>query len=344
MDVMSFRYAGEGGFSLEDFPTSEHIGKDEKSLYKKKLAANVARIAELQDKLYAQGTEGLLVVIQAMDAAGKDGTIKHVFSGVNPQGMNVANFRTPNKTELAHDFLWRCVASLPERGKIGIFNRSHYEDVLVVRVHEMWKGYKWPKRCFDMSEEEFFAKRFKQINDFEEYLCENGYRIVKIFLNISKDEQRERFIARIDEPDKNWKLSMGDVDESDLWPAYMQAYESMIAGTATEHAPWYLIPADQKFVARWLVSEAVLKALQEIDPQYPALPEDELAKFPGYRARIVGDDPDDEQAIEKARAAMAKNGAKAATEKKKKAKKAKKAEKKLAKLEAAGEKEGADKD
>lgn len=324
MDVNAFRYDGNGAFSLSEFPTSKEISKDQKAQYEKMLAENTERIAELQDKLYAQGTEGVLVVIQAMDAAGKDGTIKHVMSGVNPQGVNVVNFKTPNKTELAHDYLWRCILGLPERGKIGIFNRSHYEDVLVVRVHEMWKGYKWPKRCFDMSEDEFFAKRFKQINNFEEYLYENGYRLVKIFLNISKEEQANRFIARIDEKDKNWKFSIGDVDESDLWPKYMQAYESMIAGTGSACAPWYVIPADQKWVARLLVSEAIIQALEDIDPQYPMLAADDLEKFPAYRARLVGDDPEDAQAIEKAKAAIAENAEKSKKKKEKKAKKSSK--------------------
>lgn len=328
MELNAYRYDGDGAFSLDAYPTSEQIDKSQKKLFEEKLAENTKRIAELQDKLFAQGTEGVLVVIQAMDAAGKDGAIKHVMSGVNPQGVNVVNFRTPNKTELAHDYLWRCILGLPERGKIGIFNRSHYEDVLVVRVHEMWKGYKWPKRCFDMSEDEFFAKRFKQINNFEEYLYENGYRIVKIFLNISKEEQKQRFIARIDEAEKNWKFSIGDVDESELWPEYMRAYESMIAGTGTECAPWFVIPADQKWVARVLVSEAIIEALEAIDPQYPVLPEKELENFPGYRARLVGDDPEDEQAIEQAKAAMAENAEKAKAKKaKKKDKKAKKAAK-----------------
>lgn len=324
MDVNEFLYDGTGAFSLGDYPTSKQVGKDLKPEFEERLAKNTARIAALQDKLYAQGTEGVLIVIQAMDAAGKDGAIKHVMSGVNPQGVCVANFKTPNKTELAHDYLWRCILSLPERGKIGIFNRSHYEDVLVVRVHEMWKGYKWPKRCFDMSEDEFFSRRFKQISNFEEYLFENGYRLVKIFLNISQEEQRQRFIARIDEEEKNWKFSIGDVNESDLWPKYMQAYESMIAGTGTACAPWYVIPADQKWVARWLVSEAILKALEDIDPQYPMLPASELENLPAYRARLVGDDPEDGQAIEKAKAAIAEHAKKAHEKKeKKKAKKAK---------------------
>lgn len=329
MELSTYRYDGTGAFSLDAFPTSKHVDKELKKQYEKKLAENTARIAELQDKLYAQGTEGVLVVIQAMDAAGKDGAIKHVMSGVNPQGVNVVNFKTPNKTELAHDYLWRCILGLPERGKIGIFNRSHYEDVLVVRVHEMWKGYKWPKRCFDMSEDEFFEKRFRQINNFEEYLFENGYRIVKIFLNISQEEQKQRFIARIDEAEKNWKFSIGDVDESESWPKYMHAYESMITGTGTACAPWHVIPADQKWVARVLVSEAIIEALEAIDPQYPALPEDELAKFPGYRARLVGDDPEDEQSLKKAKEAMAENSEKKRekNEKKKKDKKAKKSDK-----------------
>ena len=246
----------------------------------------IERMVELQDKLYAQGTEGVVIMIQAMDAAGKDGTIKHVMSGLNPQGVGVYSFKQPSKEELAHDYLWRAACHLPKRGNIGVFNRTHYEDVLIVRVRGLWHNYAMPKRCLDMSEEEFFNKRYRQIVNFEDLLYENGYRLVKIYLHISRKEQAKRFLARIEEPEKNWKFSAGDLDESDLWPQYMDAFEQAIGATSTKRNPWYVIPADQKFFARYLVSEAVLDALEAIDPAYPTLSEEKLAEMEACRPRL----------------------------------------------------------
>ena len=286
MKLKDCRYDGKGAFALSDYPTSAKVNKADRPQIEALMAQNIERMIELQDKLYAQGTEGIVIMIQAMDAAGKDGTIKHVMSGLNPQGVDVYSFKQPSKEELAHDYLWRAVCHLPKRGYIGLFNRSYYEDVLVVRVHGIWHGYAMPKRCLDMGEKEFFDQRFRQIVNFEDYLYQNGYRLVKIYLNLSLDEQKKRFLARIDEPAKNWKFSAGDLDERDLWPQYMQAFEETIRATSTPDNPWYVIPADQKFFARYLVSEAVLGALEACDPQYPQLSAEDLANLEACRARL----------------------------------------------------------
>ena len=286
MDLKDCRYDGQGKFRLADHPTSANIPKEEKKDYEKLLAENTKRIAELQDRLYADGKEGLLIVFQALDAAGKDGTIKHVFSGVNPMGVRVTGFKTPSKIEAAHDFLWRESLALPERGTIGIFNRSYYEECLAVRVHGYWKSYAMPDRIIKMSEKDYFDERYKECVAFEENLWYNGYRVLKFFLHIGLDEQKRRFLDRIDDPSKNWKFSAGDIDERDLYPDYQEAFEDTIAATSTEHAPWYIIPADQKFYMRWLVSEAIVKTLEDMDPQYPELSDEGKASLAASRAKL----------------------------------------------------------
>ncbi len=279
-------FDGSGSFKIDDYPTSAKIDKELRAEYEKLTEENRERMMELQDKLYADGREGVVIMIQAMDAAGKDSTIKHVMGGVNPQGVNVYSFKQPSKEELGHDYLWRAICHLPQRGYIGLFNRSYYEDVLVVRVHDMRKGYAMPKRTVDMPEQEFFDMRFRQIRDFEQYLYENGYRLLKIFLNVGLEEQKKRFLERIDTEAKNWKFSAGDLDERALWPQYMKAFEDAIDKTSTKHAPWYVIPADQKWFARWLVSEAVVKVLSDCNPQYPEVDDAQRAVLEECRARL----------------------------------------------------------
>ena len=279
-------YDGSSKFKLLKYPTNAGVEKAKREEVEALMAANKERMAQLQDMLYAQGKEGVIVMIQAMDAAGKDGTIKHVMSGLNPQSIETYSFKQPSKEELAHDYLWRAYCHLPKRGNIGLFNRSHYEDVLVVRVHGLWHGYNMPARCLEMDEKDFFAQRYQQIVNFEDHLFQNGYRLVKLFLNLSPEEQKKRFLARMDTPEKNWKFSAGDLDESDLWPQYMDAFEETIGATATKDNPWYVIPADQKFVARYLASEAILKALEDCDPHYPELSEDEIAAMEACRPRL----------------------------------------------------------
>ena len=286
MKLAECRYDGQKPFKLSDYSTSAKIDKTMRADIEALMAQNIERMKELQDKFIAQGSEGLVVMVQAMDAAGKDGAFKHVMSGLNPQGMKPYSFKTPSKEELAHDYLWRAVCHLPQRGEIGLFNRSYYEDVLIVKVRGLWHGYNMPKRCLELSEEEFFAQRYRQIVNFEDFLFENGYRLVKIFLHISRKEQAKRFLARIDEPEKNWKFSAGDLDESDLWPQYMEAFEQAIGATSTKRNPWYVVPADQKFFARYLVSEAVLEALEACNPAYPSLSDEEIANLQTYRARL----------------------------------------------------------
>ncbi len=281
-----YRYDGQKTLKLADYPTSAKIDKKERPQIEALMADNIARMAELQDKLAAQASEGVIVMIQAMDAAGKDGAFKHAMSGLNPQSIEAYSFKQPTKDELAHDYLWRAVCHLPKRGNIGLFNRSYYEDVLIVRVRGIWHGYAMPERCLNVSEKDFFVQRFHQIVNFEDFLYENGYRLVKIYLHLSQSEQKKRFLARIEDPAKNWKFSAGDLDESDLWPQYMEAFEDAIAATSTKRNPWYIIPADQKFVSRYLVSEAVLETLQACNPSYPQPSAEDLAVMQACRARL----------------------------------------------------------
>jgi PPK2 family polyphosphate:nucleotide phosphotransferase len=236
------------------------------------LDKGVELLAEYQARLAAQDTYALLVCFQAMDAAGKDGTIRHVMSGVNPQGVEVSSFKVPSAEELDHDYLWRYARRLPARGHIGIFNRSHYEEMLVVRVHpEVLARQQLPPSA---RKGDIWKRRFREVNDWERYLTDNGYRIVKIFLNVSKEEQRQRFLARIEEPDKNWKFSAADVRERRFWDEYQKAYSEVLSNTSTAWAPWYVIPADDKPLARVAAAGIIANALIEIDPRYPVMSEE----------------------------------------------------------------------
>lgn len=271
---------------LAKLPTDSGADKVDKDEILKKTQKNQEKIFALQDKLYADGKEGLLIVLQARDAAGKDSTIRHVMGGVNPQGVQVYSYKQPSKEELAHDYLWRCNKNLPRRGMIAIFNRSYYEDVLVVKVHKLYKTYQMAARC--LKGKDFIKKRYKHIRDYEEYLYDNSYRVLKIFLNVSEEKQKERFLERLEKPEKNWKFSGSDMSERDLWPEYSRAYEDAINETATKDAPWYVIPADQKWYSRYLVSEAILKTLKEINPKYPEVSPEEEEKFPQYKEQLLG--------------------------------------------------------
>jgi len=286
MTLEDCRFDGTRAFCIDKAPTSANVDKGDRKHIESLMEGNVELMIDLQSKLYAQGTEGVVIMIQAMDAAGKDGAFKHAMSGLNPQSIEAYCFKQPTKDELAHDYLWRAVCHLPKRGNIGLFNRSYYEDVLIVRVRGIWHGYAMPERCLNVSEKDFFEQRFRQIVNFEDFLYENGYRLVKIYLHLSQSEQKKRFLARIEDPEKNWKFSAGDLDESDLWPQYMEAFEDAIAATSTKRNPWYIIPADQKFVARYLVSEAVLETLQACNPSYPQPSAEDLAVMQACRARL----------------------------------------------------------
>ena len=242
------------------------------------LEANVQRLRELQEVLYAHDTYTLLIIFQAMDAAGKDGAIAHVMSGVNPQGCHVVSFKQPSAEERDHDFLWRCQNALPERGKIGIFNRSHYEEVLIVRVHpEILQSQQLPYSV--KNDKGIWNSRFKQIREWEDHLTANGTEILKFFLHVSKDEQKARFLSRIEEKEKNWKFSMGDVRERALWDDYMAAYTDAIQSTSTGNAPWYIIPADKKWFTRLAVSEIIVKKLESMELHFPVVTKEHMVEL-----------------------------------------------------------------
>ena len=264
----------DGKFSMKDFST-EYEGKLSKADGKKMLAKEQEKLRELQERLYSDGSKSILIVLQAMDAAGKDSLIKHVFGGVNPQGCTVTSFKTPNDKEYAHDFLWRHYLALPEKGKIGIFNRSHYESVLVCKVHPEYNLSEKVWKDVDDFNDEFWENRYESIRNFEKHLAENGTTIIKIFLNVSQKEQKERFLDRINEEDKNWKFSSADLAERALWKDYMNAYEEAINETSKDYAPWFVIPADNKWFTRVAAIQIIIDAMEKMDLKYPELSEKE---------------------------------------------------------------------
>jgi PPK2 family polyphosphate:nucleotide phosphotransferase len=275
-------------FLLKDQPTGNGKWKQSKKRTQALLEEGVARLEALQEKLYAQDKWAVLLIIQAMDAAGKDGVIDHVMSGVNPQGCQVFSFKTPSAEELDHDFMWRTTKCLPERGRIGIFNRSYYEETLVVRVHpEILQKEKLPPAVVTKG---IWKDRFEDINAFERYLTRNGYIIRKFFLNVSKEEQKKRFLERIAQPEKNWKFSGADVSERGRWDDYMKAYEDMIRQTATRHAPWIVVPADSKRFARLVVSTAIIDALESLNLAFPSISPARKKELDGARAALEAED------------------------------------------------------
>jgi len=264
-----YRVTDGKNFRLRDFDPADTawLKEEQKPAANDALREGVEVLSELQEMLYAQDRWAVLLIFQAMDAAGKDGAIKHVMSGVNPQGCQVYSFKAPTSEDLDHDYLWRCMKALPERGRIGIFNRSYYEEVLVVRVHdEMLARQKLPPRVVGKS---IWKDRMADIRGFEEYLTRNGIVVCKFFLNVSKDEQKKRFLERLDDPEKNWKFSVNDAAERQHWDAYMEAYEDAIRNTATREAPWYVVPADNKWFTRVVVAAAVIETLSRLELQYP---------------------------------------------------------------------------
>lgn len=255
----------------------------------KALRRNVQLLADYQDRLAAEGSRGLLVVLQGIDASGKDGTIRHVMSGVNPQGVSVRSFKVPSAEELRHDFLWRYACALPGRGQIGIFNRSHYEEVLVVRVHpELLEAERLPPA---MPADDLWRRRYRDINGWERHLSENGFRIVKLFLNLSKEEQRTRFLKRIDLAEKNWKFSAADARERERWDDYQLAYSQMLSHTSTEWAPWHVLPADRKWFARIAAGAVIINSLAELDPHYPTVSVPETEALRQARAELEAQAP-----------------------------------------------------
>lgn len=283
-DLARYRVEDGRGFRLADHDPSDAHGLSSKEDAQEILAEGVRALARYQERLAAQDRWSLLVVLQAMDAAGKDGTIEHVMSGVNPAGVHVTSFKAPSAEELDHDWMWRHWKALPERGRIGIFNRSHYEEVIVVRVHEgLLAGQKIPR---ELVGQKVFEERLQDIAHFEAFLARNGTRVVKFFLHVSKEEQKKRFLERIDQPDKNWKFAVGDVRERKHWDAYHAAYEDAIRRTAAPHAPWYVVPADKKWFTRLVVAAAIEEALEGLDLSLPPATPERLAALRAARAEL----------------------------------------------------------
>ena len=274
-----FRISDGKEFKLKHIDPEDTLGlkSEDKPKAKEALKDGIEVLAELQDKLYAQDRWAVLLIFQAMDAAGKDGAIKHVMSGINPQGCQVFSFKAPTSEDLDHDYLWRCIKHLPERGRIGIFNRSYYEETLVVRVHEdILSNQKLPEKLLT---KHIWDERFQDIRNFEKYLSRNGIIVRKFFLHVSKEEQKKRFLERIDNPEKNWKFSSADAKERGHWDEYMKAYEDMIRNTATKDSPWYVVPAVNKWFTRLVVAAAVIDALASLDLKYPEVGEEKLKEL-----------------------------------------------------------------
>jgi PPK2 family polyphosphate:nucleotide phosphotransferase len=281
-----YRVTNGKRFRLKDVDPGDTGGLQDKDKAQKWLKKGVRALADLQEKLYAQDKWGVLLVFQAMDAAGKDGAIKHVMSGVNPQGVQVFSFKAPSSEELDHDFLWRTSKSLPERGRIGVFNRSYYEEVLVVRVHpEYLQGEKLHP---SLIKKDIWSERCEDIANLERYLTRNGIVVVKFFLHVSRKEQKKRFLERLDQPDKNWKFSSSDAKERGHWDEYMAAYEYAIQRTATPHAPWYVVPADNKWFTRLIVASAAIEALESLKLHYPKVGEAQKKELGKARALLTG--------------------------------------------------------
>lgn len=289
MKADQYRFDGSNPCILDKLPCDSKADKADKAQIQARTEANLETMASLQDALYADGREGVIFVLQALDAAGKDSTIKHVMGGMNPQGVLVHSFKQPTSEELQHDFLWRVNKALPPRGSVAIFNRSYYEDVLVVQLHDMQKGYQMAQRVLNEDKKKFFRKRYRQTRDYEEYLYDNSYRVVKIFLHLSKDEQKKRFLERLEKPAKNWKFSAADLRERALFDDYQKLYEEVINETASEYSPWYVLPADQKWYTRYLVSEIVVDTLKKCHPSYPRLSEDARSALAEYKAQLKAD-------------------------------------------------------
>ena len=290
MSFKEYRCDGSHPFKISQCSTDETSLCADRKDAESKMAENDALIDELQSKLYAEKKEGVIFLFQAMDAAGKDGTIRAVLSCLSPHGVHEAAFKAPSSDELAHDFLWRIVPHVPAKGEITIFNRSHYEDVLIGKVKELYRSQANARRI-DL--DKVIKHRYEDIRNFEEYLYRNNVRTVKIFLNVSKEEQARRFLSRIEEPEKNWKFSGGDYEERAYWDAYQEAFESAINATATEHCPWYVVPADHKWYMRYVVSEIILATLKDMDPRYPEVTADRLATFAKYREELLKELPED---------------------------------------------------
>lgn len=292
MNLDKYRVTSGKGFKLKDFDPDDHGGMSKEDVNEEVTQKILDELFELQQRLYAENERSLLIILQAMDAAGKDGLIKHVMRGLNPQGCSVVSFKQPSSEELDRDYLWRINRGLPRRGEIGIFNRSHYEEVLVTRVHKLVAKQQIPE---ELITDKIWKQRYRQIGDYERYLYENGITPIKIFLNVSKEEQRQRLLERINNPDKNWKFSSFDVEERKNWDEYQKAYQDMIEATSTEEAPWYILPADRKWYARYLFANIVKAHLEKMNPRYPELDDKERAKLGECRTILESQEEDDKK-------------------------------------------------
>ncbi|MGD7044891.1 PPK2 family polyphosphate kinase [Jeotgalibacillus proteolyticus] len=279
MDISKYKVDGGQQVKLQEFATSEDHSIDERELREKQLPDRVEKLKDLHWRLHAEEKKGIVVVLQAMDAAGKDEAISYIFSNLNAQGLKTTSFQKPSDTELSHDYLWRIREGLPARGQVGILNRSHYEEVIAPRVHDLLGDEAIPDH---IDKEKVWSLRFRQINDFEQYMVENGFEVIKFFFNMSKEEQKNRLLERMKDPLKNWEFSFRDVEERQHWDSYQEIFEDMLNHTSTEAAPWYILPADDEWYSRYIITEAMIQCLEKIDPQFPEISQENQDKLDKY--------------------------------------------------------------
>ena len=299
MKADKYAITGEKKIDIRKLPTDSKKDRVDKEKIIEKYEANKQELALLQDKFYADGREGIIVVIQALDASGKDSLVKNVFSGINPQGVNIHSYKAPTSEELAHDYLWRIHQNVPRRGEIAVFNRSHYEDLITVQVENIKPHYHMAQRNIGKDDGKFFAERYEQVNNFEEYLYQNSYRIVKIFLHITPEEQTTQLLERIEVPEKNWKFRSDDLKVRSKFQPYLDCFNEVINKTSTKHCPWYVLPGDQRWYTRYLLTEILLDVIKSCDPQYPELPDEEKAKLEDCRKELAASLADAEKSSDK---------------------------------------------
>ncbi|MTH55615.1 polyphosphate--nucleotide phosphotransferase [Bacillus mangrovi] len=283
MNIEKYRHAKKQDIHLPEYDTNQNDGKSEKELKEKTIPERVSKLKELHWKLFAEGKKGIVVVLQAMDAAGKDEAISYIFSNLNAQGLKTTSFQKPTDEELNHDYLWRIREGLPERGQIGILNRSYYEDVIAPRVHDLLDGETLPD---ETDKDLVWSMRYRQINDFERYMTENGFAVIKFFFNMSKEEQRKRLLERMKNPKKNWEFSFQDVEERKYWESYQDIFEDMLENTSTEYAPWYILPADSEWYSRYIITEVMIECLENLDPKFPEISQENQEKLDHYIEKL----------------------------------------------------------
>ncbi|MBO5572174.1 MAG: polyphosphate kinase 2 family protein [Ruminococcus sp.] len=289
MKADKYAVTGEKKIDIRKLPTNSKKDGADKDETIAKYEANKAELALLQDKFYADGREGLIIVLQALDASGKDSAVKNVFSGINPQGVKIHSYKAPNSEELSHDYLWRIHQNIPRRGEIAVFNRSHYEDLITVQVENIKPFYHMSDRIIGKDDKTFFKERYEQVNNFEEYLYQNGYKVIKIFLHISKEEQTKQLLERIELPEKNWKFRADDLKVRDKFDAYVDCFNEVINKTSTKNSPWYVLPGDQRWYTRYLITEIILDALKSAKSEYPPLPEEDRERMDECREMLKAD-------------------------------------------------------